>query len=130
MLAGGHTPVLSDLFKKYNNYKVFLNYGIVSILSGLLIVVGFFIFILPGLYFMVKLQFVKTLVIDKDLNALDAIKKSWAMTNGNFWGLFLYAIAVVVFNFIGALLLGIGLLVTVPVTVLANIHLYKKFSGE
>ena len=129
MIVHGHHPTLNDLFKKYNGYKVFLNYAIVSIISWVLIIVGFLLLI-PGLYFMVKLQFAKLLVVDKDLSAMDAIKTSWKMTDGNFWSLFLYVLVVIGINLIGAIPLGIGLFVTVPVTMLASVELYKKFSAD
>lgn len=131
MLIAGHTPKLADLFSKYNSgYKIFLNYAIVSLIYGVLVVIGTFLFILPGLFVMVKLQFAKPLVVDKGLGALEALKKSWEMTQGNFWSLFGYVVAITVLNLIGAIPFFLGLLVTVPVTILASLHLYKKFSGE
>lgn len=127
MLEAGQTPKLEDLFKKYDNHKVLLNYLFVTVLLWLIIGVGFVFLFIPGIFLAVKLQFAKTLVIDQDMKALDAIKKSWSMTEGNFWNLLGYVLVVVLINFAGALLLGIGLLITVPTTMLASIHLYKKF---
>lgn len=130
LLVQGHQATLSDLFKKYSGYKIFLNYAIVSLVCWILTVLGLFLFIIPGLFFIVKLQFAKILVIDKELSAMDAIKTSWRMTEGNFWGILGYILTIVIVNIIGALLLGLGLFVTVPATMLASVKLYKKFQGE
>lgn len=130
MLVHGHTPALTDLFAKYKGYTTYLNYAIVSVINGILVVGGFFLFIIPGIFFLVKLQFAKTLVVDKDMPALDALKKSWEMTNGNFWPLLGYILVIALINFIGAIPLGLGLLVTVPVSILASLKLYNKFLGQ
>ena len=130
MVMSGQSPTLMDLFKKYTGYKIFLDYAIVSIICGFLVILGFFIFIIPGLFFAVKLQFAKTLVVDKNMGAIDAIKKSWKMTDGNFWKLLLFVLTICVINLIGAIPFGLGLFVTVPVSIFASLHLYKKFSGE
>ncbi len=50
--------------------------------------VAFAFFILPGFYLYVRLLFVTLILLEeKEIGMMDAVRKSWAMTIGNFWGL-------------------------------------------
>jgi uncharacterized membrane protein len=75
------------------------------------------------------LQFSQYLVIDKNMGPIDAIKKSWSMTKGHTWDLFLLLLVVIVLIAIGAALLGVGLLVTLPISTVAVAYVYRKFSA-
>ncbi len=49
---------------------------------------AFAFFILPGFYLYVRLLFVTLILLEeKEIGMMDAIRKSWAMTTGNFWSL-------------------------------------------
>jgi uncharacterized membrane protein len=159
MIVRGHKPVLADLFKKYNNYKIFLHYILASIIFGaviglifmpvLLSVAGmmgghfspFTVLLSPltlvlailsiaGIYVVVRLQFYKFFIIDKGETALRALSHSWKLTKKGTLHFFLYALAALVLNAIGAALFMVGLLVTVPITALATAKLYDSLTEE
>jgi len=49
---------------------------------------AFAFFILPGFYLYTRLFFVTLILLEeKEIGMMDAIRKSWAMTAGNFWSL-------------------------------------------
>ena len=49
---------------------------------------AFAFFILPGFYLYVRLLFVTLILLEeKEIRMMDAVRKSWAMTTGNFWSL-------------------------------------------
>jgi len=50
---------------------------------------AFCFFILPGFYVYIKLMFVSLIMLEEDSTATEAVQKSWQMTTGNFWRLFL-----------------------------------------
>lgn len=50
---------------------------------------AFFVFVLPGVYLYVRLVFVSLVMLEDGCGAAEAIRKSWQMTRGNFWELFL-----------------------------------------
>jgi hypothetical protein len=60
----------------------------VHILLACLKLFAFLLFIIPGLYMYVKLLFVSLLMLEEDINAWQAIKKSWKMSTGYFADLF------------------------------------------
>ncbi len=50
--------------------------------------IAFAFFILPGFYLYVRLLFVTLILLEeKEIGMMAAIRKSWAMTTGNFWSL-------------------------------------------
>ncbi len=61
----------------------------VHIILAFIKLFAFMLFIIPGVYIYVKLLFVSLLMLEKDINAWEAVKISWKMTNGYFIDLFL-----------------------------------------
>jgi len=61
---------------------------------------AFFLFIIPGVYIYVKLLFVSLLMLEKDINAWEAVKKSWVMTKGYFAYLFFLIVLNSIIQFI------------------------------
>lgn len=55
------------------------------VLYGLLVVVGFVLFIVPGVYLVVRGIYLPYALVREDLGVIDAIKRSWALTKGFWW---------------------------------------------
>lgn len=114
---------VSDLW--YPQWGTFLNYIGAGILSGVLIVIGFILLIVPGIYLALRFMFVPYLVIDKKLSPVDALKESSRITLGHKWQLLGLVAALIGINIVGAILLLVGLLVTIPVSMLVVVHAYR-----
>jgi len=114
---------LSDLFSQY---RLFFKYFLAYILYGLIVLGGIILFIIPGIIWAIKFQFFPYLIIDKKLGPIEALKQSAAITQGVKWQLWVFSLATGVVNIIGALLLIVGLFVTIPVTMLATAFVYRK----
>ncbi len=126
-IADGGTPSFKGLFSKYSNYKIFVNYIIASIATGAIVLVGLILLVVPGIYLAVRLQFYKFLIVDKgDIGPIMALKESWRITDNHAWNLFLFLILIALLNILGVILLGIGLFVTVPISMIAYALLYRK----
>jgi len=106
----------------------FAQFFIGYILFGIAVVIGYLLLIIPGIYLSIKLFFYMYLVVDKGINGIDALKMSYNMTTGHFKELFLFLLSLFVINLIGLLLLGFGMLVTIPVTSIAAARIYRKFA--
>ncbi|MBX4216185.1 DUF975 family protein [Candidatus Parcubacteria bacterium] len=127
MLADGMSPTFKDLFRKYHHWRLFLNYFLATLLSIVIIAAGLILFVIPGIYFAFRIQFYKFLVVDKeDIGPWMAIKESWRMTEGHVWNLFLFTLLIVLINLLGFILFGIGLFVSVPVSIVAYSIIYRK----
>lgn len=96
---------------------------------GIQVFIGFLLLIVPGIIWAIQYQFVPWLIIDKKMSVSDALAKSTEMTNGKKMDLFLFGLGFAVINIAGALLLGIGLLITIPVTSFAMVGLYRSLLG-
>lgn len=64
------------------------------------------------------------------MGAIDAIKASATLAMNNFVPTLLLLVFVMLLVFVGALLLGVGLLITTPVSLLAIAWVYKRLIGE
>lgn len=127
VIASGHTPKFDDLLKSFKNYKITWHYILTTILYIIIVLIGLIFFILPGIYLAVRLHFYKFLIIEhENMDPIEILKESLRMTSGLFWKLLGFIIVIALFNIAGALLLGIGLIITIPVSVLAHAFLYKK----
>lgn len=116
-------PEFKDLV---NYYPLFLNYLIASIISGIVIFFGLIFFIIPGIILAIKLFFFSYFIVDKKAGPLEALKKSWQMTKGKKWNLFLFFFLLMLINILGFLCLIIGLFVTIPITLMAIAFVYRK----
>ena len=101
---------IKDMFAVFQgNYW---NAVIAGILVAVIVGIGFVMLIVPGIIFACRLAFVPYLVIDKNMEAMDALKTSWEMTKGYGWEIFgigMLAIPVVI---LGLLCLGFGVIVS------------------
>jgi uncharacterized membrane protein len=115
-----------DFFRGFNNY---LPLFLVSLVSGVLIGLGFLLLIIPGIYLAVAYTFALPLVLEKKMNFWDAMEFSRKLISKNWFSFFGFAFVLVLINFAGALLLGVGLLVTIPLSVGAIAAAYADIVG-
>jgi uncharacterized membrane protein len=85
--------------------------------------------IIPGIYLMLRYSMVRFAVID-GASVTDSLRKSAELSQGVKWHLLWFILAVIAINIVGAILLLVPLLVTVPVTMIAYAHVYQKLLGR
>lgn len=100
-----------------------------SILVGLAIVVGLLLLIVPGVIFALMFMFSTFIVLDRGLGPIEAMKESYRITRGHKWSLLGLLLLFLLINLLGALAFIVGLLVSIPVTVLAATHAYRVLAG-
>ncbi|MDT4869490.1 hypothetical protein FQZ97_1045210 [compost metagenome] len=61
------------------------SFAVLAAISTLLIMVGVWMLILPGVYVMIKLAFAEYLLVLEGKSPLDAIKESFELTRGHFF---------------------------------------------
>jgi uncharacterized membrane protein len=125
-VTSGVVPEIGDLFKP-EHFGSYLGAGL---LVGIIVTVGLVFCIIPGIYLGIALGFFGFLILGRGEKAIDSISGSWALTEGNRGTLFLLGLAVFGINLVGALLCGVGLLVTYPLTIIAMGYAYRVLSGE
>jgi len=109
---------------------IFLNYFLGSLLYSLIVIGGTLLLIIPGIIWSVKYSLVTYLIVDKGMSPVEALHKSGEITNGSKWRLFWFGIVLGLINIVGALIFFVGLLFTIPLTMLAMTYVYRKLLGQ
>lgn len=65
-----------------------LSYVWLSLLTGITIMVGFFLLVVPGIIFMVWFAFVYYILVLEDIKGIEAMKASKAYVKGRWWPVF------------------------------------------
>jgi uncharacterized membrane protein len=135
----GMVRIFLDLHDKKENIQVtdllsgvnyFFEYVLAAIVYNVIVFIGFLLFIIPGIIWSIKYQFFTYLIVDKRMSPMQALKESARITQGQKMDLFLFSCVAIVLNLAGALALGVGLLITMPLTSLALAHIFRKLSAE
>jgi uncharacterized membrane protein len=94
-----------------------------------IVAIGFIMLIIPGIVFAIRLSLVPYLVMDKNLDAIAAVKESWRLTQGHGWTIFGMALLAVPIFFGGLLLFIVGAIVAVIWVQCAFASLYFALTG-
>ena len=136
MQAGIIRAALEISYGRQIDVKTFFNFTdlgrvfVAALLVGLITGVGYVLCIIPGIVFAFFAQFTLFYVIDKGMTAGQAIGASVRLVNKNLGTVIALYIGVLVANWIGGLLCGIGVLVSIPVGLLATTFMYRRLNGE
>jgi uncharacterized membrane protein len=118
-----------DLFSKFD-VMLMLRFFVASLVTGLAVTAGFLLLIVPGIIIALRLSYVGYALVDKNLGPIEAVKRSWEITKGNTWNLFLFMLTMIGVNLLGALLLLVGLFVTIPLSMLATAYVYRELAAK
>ncbi len=148
-VSRGEKPTFADLFQ---NVGMWIPMVVATVLYALLLLIGPYIYFVlgwafsawleayPWLLYGMILLFIPSVVfaamfalypyfiVDKGSGPVEALKKSKEHTHGSKWDVYMLMTAVQFVNFIGVLILGVGLLYTLPMTVIAQVYMYKKLA--
>jgi len=96
----------------------------------ILIVLGFMLLIIPGIYLAVSYAFTYTLIVDKGLDVWEAMELSRKTVTTQWFKFFGLSLACGVIIFLSAIPFGIGLIWTVPMSYIAYGLLYHRLFDE
>jgi uncharacterized membrane protein len=116
----------------FHGILLFFPVIVISILYSLLVCVGLFLLILPGLYFMVAYSFSIPIYIEyrqEGLGILQAMEVSRKLLTKHFWSIVLFYICQVLIAIAGVLALGVGVIVSIPVALLMTAFAFRDIVG-
>jgi uncharacterized membrane protein len=125
-LLQGQAPEFRDFFA---GFQFFLPLLLLSLVAGVFIGIGTLLLIIPGLYLIVAYMFASYLVIDRGLDFWPAMELSRRTVNPRWFSYFAFVLLVVLLNLAGAIALGLGLLVTIPLSFCTVTVLYAEIFG-
>ena len=81
---------IRDLFNGFSG--MYGNIILTNLIVFALVVLGFIMLIIPGIIVACRLIFVPYILMDQNLEPMQAVEKSWKMTRGHGWEIFFMAI--------------------------------------
>ena len=118
---------IKELFLPFKDYW---NVVFAGFLTALLIGFGTLFLFIPGIILACKLIFVPYIVLDKKMNATDAIKESWNMTDGHAWTVFAMALLAGPIAIAGYLCFFVGIIISMMWFYIAFASLYHAVRLE
>lgn len=100
-----------------------------TLLMYLLVAVGLVLLILPGIYLAVAYMLALPVLIDKNLGPWEALEASRKAITHRWWELFALQLVLGLINLATVLTLGIGLIWTYPMTIIALGIVYRRIFG-
>ena len=122
----GQRPSLGSFFRFTNVGNVIL----ASILVGVVTAIGLILFVIPGLIVAFLSWWTLQFVIDRHDSAIEGFRSSFRTISSQAGPVFLLALALIGINILGAIPLGLGLLITIPVSTIASTYAYRVVSGS
>ena len=126
LITGGIKPRFDQF---YQNWQMLFSWIVSSFLFGIMFVIGLVLLIVPGLYVWARYGFYPFFILDKKCGPLEALEQSSIATQGIRWPVFLLFLACAGLDILGVLFFGIGLLITVPITLLALATVYQQITN-
>jgi len=107
----GERIEIRDMFAVFQ--KNYWNAVIANIVVGVIVGMGIVMLIVPGIIFACRLAFVPFLVVDKEMDVMDALRVSWDMTRGYGWQIFFMGFLAFFIVIGGLICLGVGVFISV-----------------
>ncbi len=120
-IVSGREIVFENFF---DGFKYFAALLLFSLVSTLLIFVGFLALILPGIYLSVGYIFTPFFIVFRKMDFWQAMEASRKLVHPQWFSIFGFLLVLALINLLGFLALGVGLLITVPLSYCA---LYAAF---
>ncbi|MGB1585553.1 MAG: hypothetical protein ACPHID_00720 [Thermoplasmatota archaeon] len=99
-------------FGHYFKHRYFESIGL-GLLVALLVVVGFALLVIPGIFLLVKVAFSGQHFIEHETGIVDSIKASFEDTKGRWWSVFGLILITIPLIIAGALALVVGIFVAI-----------------
>ncbi|MEX0987129.1 MAG: glycerophosphoryl diester phosphodiesterase membrane domain-containing protein [Bacteroidales bacterium] len=106
----GESFEIRDMFEVFQ--RNYWNAVAANLVVGLIIGIGIIMLIVPGIIFACRLAFVPYLVIDREMEVTEALTRSWEMTKGHGWQIFLMGILAFFIAILGLIVLFFGVIIS------------------
>lgn len=100
------------------------------ILQSVLIVIGFILLVLPGIYLSVGYALTLPLILDKGMGPWEALEASRKAIHKKWWAVFGLYLVMLLISMVAAIPLGLGLLWVIPMYFVLIGVLYVRFFGS
>ncbi len=127
MAARGQPVEIAMYFSGYDRLVIGVVLGIVVYLGML---VGFLLFIIPGVIVALGWSLAFFNFVDADTSVSESLSESWEQTKGQRGKIFLFYLAALGVVLLGMLALYIGIFLAIPVIMVASAEMYLCITGR
>lgn len=107
-----------DFFWSFQDFNRVLHWMVLNAIKIIAIVIGFILLIIPGIYIGIALSLSTQYFVFRKQDGIEALKSSVRLINQHWWFMFGLAIFTVFLNLLGFFCFIIGILITIPTSVL------------
>jgi hypothetical protein len=99
------------------------------VLLMLMLIPAFMLFVVPGIYLLLRFMFFPCFIVDQDAGVIESFKKSWHITEGHEWAMVLLLLVFILCSSFISLRWVAYLLVT-PFNLVLWVSVYRQLSKE
>lgn len=126
-ISGGQQVIYPDFFSGFSYYLPTI---LIWLVGQVLVSLGIFALIIPGIYLAVAYNFAVLMAIFGGFDFWTALEESRKLITVRWWKFFVYTLIILLINLGGILTFGLGLLVSVPVTFYSTYILFEQLTRE
>ena len=126
-VAKGEHYEFGDIFKGGPFFWSILGSGL---LVGLGVLFGLLLLIVPGVILALAFTLTTPLIVDKEMGAIDAMKESWRLMDGQKGGMFVFGLLGFGMVLVGMLACCLPVLVVGPIMQIAFAFVYLRITGQ
>lgn len=122
----GGKPEIADVFKGFDDFVPAL---LAVLISSIIVGVGFMLCFIPGLLVMALVPTAAYLVAVGEKDGINAIRRAFEAVKQNLIGAFFCALVLGIVGSLGAIVCGVGMLITLPITFIGSYHMAKQLTN-
>uniref|UniRef100_A0A7S4FHK1 Uncharacterized protein n=1 Tax=Eutreptiella gymnastica TaxID=73025 RepID=A0A7S4FHK1_9EUGL len=122
----GSSTTLSTFF---DGFHFIIPLFIAGVLQSICVTAGFMLLLIPGIYLVVAYQFTCPLILDKGMDAWEAMETSRRLITKRWFSMLMLDMVSMGILLLGALCLGLGLFVALPLCVCIQAAAYEGIVG-
>lgn len=116
-------------FSAYGRQSLkFGRFLIAYILYTIIVSIGTGLFVIPGIYLAIRLQFFAASIVDENSGIIESFKRSWEITKGQTKPLIVLFFLTIGIFLLGLLVLTIGIFVAIPFVGLMYCAVFRKLT--
>jgi len=129
-LRRGEVFEFADFFWGFTSLNRLIQISILGAIHLLGSLVGFCLLILPGVWWGIATSWASSYFVLKNQDGMESIRASLQITKGRWWSMFGLMLLIGILNLAGVLMLGLGILITMPLTFLVFLTVVDSYADR
>lgn len=122
-----HDTSYSNFKRLFSCFPLIFKVFIAQLLFTIMVSLGLILFIIPGIYLMLRCGLYAYFIVDQHAGIIESLKQSYTATEGQTWHLASLYLALLVIVLVAK---PVGFLIMTPVSILAYAYVYRKITGS